>query len=120
MVVVEQEATAGCNRERAGLEINWFAVCAPLLCDSEEVPAPLWASVGVDWRGVGGCPGNTEVQWWDEMVRSLIHSWCQGESMRVVGLLELGQWPGSNMGLCAGGCGCDSKGFGVDETVCVC
>ena len=54
------------------------------------------------------------------MVQSLIHSWCQGESMRVVGLLELGQWPGSDMGLCAGGCGCDSKGFGVDETVCVC
>ena len=31
--------------------------------------------------------------------------------MRVVGLLELGQWPGSAMGLCAGGVAVTARGL---------
>lgn len=78
-MVVEREATAGWNRERAGLEINGFAVCAPLPCDSGS-PSP---SLGLGGGGLGRSgwmPWEQEIQWWDEMVRSLIHSWCQGNA----------------------------------------
>lgn len=60
--------------------LDWRSLgllCAPLLCDSGS-PSP---SLGLGGEGLGGSgwmPWEQEIQWWDEMVRSLIHSRCQG------------------------------------------
>lgn len=78
-------------RGRAGLEINGL-LFAPLLCDSEEVPAlsgPRW----------GGLAGSGWMPWEHRSSGKGRMRWCQGESMRVVGLLSWASGQ-SNMSVC--------------------